>query len=194
LSIDVSFLCDWAKEVSYLCVWATCNLILHFSGTLLGSARATRLLPDCGRNLYKLLVFFFFCFFLLSIRCTKTLNSIRLWSWEQLLIFVRKKRFWKHNSTPPSCVFPTFILNMLIAISVIIDLKLMRVSLTLILECKIAASLLVLFSSLVFSFFPKALRKNSSDLIFSYLSSHHILSYLLFLPQNSLKSQNSPLT
>jgi len=37
-------------------------LILHFSGTLLGSARGTGLLPDCGRNLYK-----FVCVLLLSL-------------------------------------------------------------------------------------------------------------------------------
>jgi len=120
LSIEVSFRCDWAKEVSWscpwalrsllLCVWTTCNLILHFSGTLLGSARETWLLPVCGRNLYNCLCSSFFSAHLLSIRCIKTLNSnqtlnsIRLWSWKQFYI-VRRKSFWKHNSTPPSCVF-----------------------------------------------------------------------------------------
>ena len=71
LSIEVSFFCDWAKEVSWscpwalwsllLCVWVTCNLILHFSGTLLGSARGTWLFPVCGRNLYNCLCSFFLC-------------------------------------------------------------------------------------------------------------------------------------
>ena len=99
LSIEVTFRCDWAKKVSWscpwalrsllLCVWATCNLILHFSGTLLGSGRGTELLPVCGRNLYNCLCSSFFSALLLSIRCIKTLNSsqtlnsIRLWSWEQ---------------------------------------------------------------------------------------------------------------
>jgi len=49
-----------------LCDWATCNLTLHFSGTLLGSARGTGLLPVCGRNLYNCLCSFFLCSFHLS--------------------------------------------------------------------------------------------------------------------------------
>ena len=44
-----------------MCDWATCNLRLHFSGTLLGSARRTGLLPVCGRNLYNCLCSFFLC-------------------------------------------------------------------------------------------------------------------------------------
>ena len=114
MSIEVSFLCDWATKVSYLCVWATCNLILHFSGTLLGSARGTWLLPNCGRNLYKFLVSSSFSCSLTLIRCTlRVWFLIRLWTFQTLilrtvLIFARKKRFWKHNSTPLSCVFPTF--------------------------------------------------------------------------------------
>ena len=98
-------MCDWAKKVSYLCVWATCNLILHFSGTLIGSARGTGLLPDCGRNLYKLLVFFFRFLYSYSLSA-----ALRLWTLldsdlENSCCFVRKKSFWKHISTP-SCVFP----------------------------------------------------------------------------------------
>jgi len=54
----------------------TCNLRLHFSGTLLGSARRTGLLPVCGRNLYNCLCSLFFCSLLLS--AAKTLNSLRL--------------------------------------------------------------------------------------------------------------------
>ena len=42
------------------------NLTLHFSGTLLGSARGTGLLPICGRNLYNCLCSFFLCSFHLS--------------------------------------------------------------------------------------------------------------------------------
>jgi len=71
LSIEVSFICDWAKEVCWscpwalrsllLCVWATCNLVLHFSGTLLGSAKGIGLLPVCGRNLYNFMCSFFLC-------------------------------------------------------------------------------------------------------------------------------------
>ena len=41
-------------------------MTLHFSGTLLGSARGTRLLPVCGRNLYNCLCSFFLCSFHLS--------------------------------------------------------------------------------------------------------------------------------
>jgi len=56
-----------------LCDWATCNLRLHFSGTLLGSARRTGLLPVCGRNLYNYLCSFFLCSFHLS-------TAQRLWT------------------------------------------------------------------------------------------------------------------
>ena len=86
-----------------MCDWATCNLILHFSGTLLGSARGTGLLPVCGRNLYNWLCSFFFCSLHLS-------AAQRLWTHSDFEpennSSERKRRsFQKHNSTPPSCGF-----------------------------------------------------------------------------------------
>jgi len=124
LSIKVSFSCDWAKEVSWscpwakkvswscpwalrsllLCVWAICNLVLHLSEILLESARGTGLLPVCGRNLYNCLCSFFLCS-LTFIRCTKTLNSSQTLNMGTVFQNVRKKSFWKHNSTAPSCGF-----------------------------------------------------------------------------------------
>jgi len=63
-------------------------LRLHFSGTLLGSARRTGLLPVCGRNLYNCLCSFFFCSLLYPLHIdselTQTLNYFRLWTWGQL--------------------------------------------------------------------------------------------------------------
>ena len=110
LSIEVSFSCDWAKEVSWsclwalrsllLCVWETCNLVLDFSETLLGSARGTGLLPVCGRNLYNCFVFF------LSLHSYYLSAALRLWTLsdsdpENRFHNVRRRSFWKHNSTPP---------------------------------------------------------------------------------------------
>jgi len=93
-----------------LCDWATCNLRLHFSGTLLGSARRTGLLPVCGRNLYNCLCYFFFCSLLYPLHndseLTQTLNYFRLWTWEQIFR-TQKKKFPKtqFNPPPPSCGF-----------------------------------------------------------------------------------------
>jgi len=123
LSIEVSFSCDWAKEVSWsclwalrsllLCVWETCNLVLDFSETLLGSARGTGLLPVCGRNLYNCFVFF------LSLHSYYLSAALRLWTLsdsdpENRFHNVRRRSFWKHNSTPPPpflCFFLTFNIN-----------------------------------------------------------------------------------
>jgi len=68
-------------------------LRLHFSGTLLGSARRTGLLPVCGRNLYNCLCSLFFCSLHLSTahrlwthsdsELLQTRNYFRLWTWEQ---------------------------------------------------------------------------------------------------------------
>jgi len=53
-------------------------LRLHFSGTLLGNARRTGLLPVCGRNLYNCLCSLFFCSLHYSLHIdselTQTLN------------------------------------------------------------------------------------------------------------------------
>ena len=68
-----------SRKVSFLCDWATCNLTLHFSGTLLGSARGTGLLLVCGRNLYNCLCSLFLCSILYYL-LHKTLNSLRLWT------------------------------------------------------------------------------------------------------------------
>ena len=87
-----------------MCDWATCNLWLHFSGTLPGSARRTGLLPVYGRNLYNWLCSFFFCslLYLLHIdsELTQTLNYFRLWIWEQLSRSLKKK-FPKTQFNPP---------------------------------------------------------------------------------------------
>jgi len=79
-------------------------LTLHFSGTLLGSARGTGLLPVCGRNLYNCLCSFFLCSFHLS-------AALRLWTHSDSELFqtlnlrtvfqnVRKK-FSKTQFNPP---------------------------------------------------------------------------------------------
>ena len=103
LSIEVSFSCDWAKEVSWscpwalrsllLCVWATCNLVLHFSETLL--------------------VFF------LSLLSYYLSAALRLWTQVRLWTLSDsdpgnnfhnvRRSFWKHNSTPLLVFFLTFI-------------------------------------------------------------------------------------
>jgi len=87
-----------------LCDWATCNLRLHFIGTLLGSARRTGLLPVYGRNLYNCLCSLFFCslLYLLHIdsKLTQTLNYFSLWTWEQLSRTLKKK-FPKTQFNPP---------------------------------------------------------------------------------------------
>ena len=67
-----------------MCDWATCNLRLHFSGTLLGSARMTGLLPVCGRNLYNWLWFW------------TTSDSEP----EDSYLERKRRSFQKHNSTP----------------------------------------------------------------------------------------------
>ena len=108
LNIEVSWSCSWALRSLLLCVWATCNLIFHFSGTLLGSARGTWLLPVCGRNLYNCLCSFFLCF-LTFIRCTKTLNSSQTLNLGTVFQNVRKKSFFKNTIQPPLLVvFLTF--------------------------------------------------------------------------------------
>jgi len=103
-----------SREVSFLCDWATCNLTLHFSGTLLGSARGIGLLPVCGRNLYNCLCSLFLCSitFLSAAQdseLTQTLNLFRLWTWEQFLN-ERETKFLKHTIQPPPAlvVFLTF--------------------------------------------------------------------------------------
>jgi len=87
-----------------LCYWATCNLRLHFSGTLLGSARRTGLLPVCGRNLYNCLCSLFFCSLLYPLHIdselTQTLNYFKLWTWGQLSR-TYKKKFPKTQFNPP---------------------------------------------------------------------------------------------
>jgi len=79
-------------------------LRLHFSGTLLGSARRTGLLPVCGRNLYNCLCSLFFCSLLYPLHIdselTQTLNYFRLWTWEQLSRTFQKK-FPKTQFNPP---------------------------------------------------------------------------------------------
>ena len=87
-----------------MCDWATCNSTLHFSGTLLGSARGTWLLPVCGRNLYNCLCSFFLSLFSSIIRCTKTLNSVRLWTTsdsESGNSFSERKKEVFENTIPP---------------------------------------------------------------------------------------------
>ena len=102
-----------SKEVSFLCDWATCNLTLHFSGTLLGSARGTGLLPVCGRNLYNCLCSFFLCSILI-IRCTRLWthsDSEHLQTLNLRTDHERKRRkvFLKHTIQPPLLVvFLTF--------------------------------------------------------------------------------------
>jgi len=109
LSIEVSWSCPWAKiSLSLLCDWATCNLRLHFSGTLLGSARRTGLLPVCGRNLYNCLCSYFLCSLLLSAahdsELTQTLNYFRLWTWEQFFN-IRNEKAFENTIQPPLLVF-----------------------------------------------------------------------------------------
>ena len=93
----------WLRSL-LLCVWATCNLVLHFSGTLLGSAKGTGLLPVCGRNLYNCLCSLFL-YSIILYPLHKTLNSIRLWTsfrlwtWEQFLNV--KEEVLKHTIQPP---------------------------------------------------------------------------------------------
>jgi len=103
-----------SREVSFLCDWATCNLTLHFSGTLLGSTRGTWLLPVCGRNLYNCLCSLFLCS-ILFYPLHKTLNSLRLWtssdSEPENSSWTKEKRsfFFKHTIQPPLLVvFLTF--------------------------------------------------------------------------------------
>jgi len=107
LSIEVSWSCPWALRSLFLCDWATCNLTLHFSGTLLGSARETGLLPICGRNLYNCLCSFFLCSLHLS-------AAQRLWTTsdsepENSSNRKRRKVFENTIQPPPfSCVILTF--------------------------------------------------------------------------------------
>jgi len=55
-NLRISLLIDWGEILH--------QSTLHFSGTLLGSARGTGLLPVCGRNLYNYL-----CSFFLNLSC-----------------------------------------------------------------------------------------------------------------------------
>jgi len=56
----------WVFEVSCLCIWIFV-IRLDYSENLLGSARGTELLPNCGRNEYNFL-------------SAAIMNSIRLWT------------------------------------------------------------------------------------------------------------------
>jgi len=89
-----------SREVSFLCDWATCNLTLHFSGTLLGSARGTGLLPVYGRNLYNCLCSLFLCSitFLSAAQDSELTQTLNLGT---VLERERNEVFETHNSTPP---------------------------------------------------------------------------------------------
>jgi len=97
-----------SKEVSFLCDWATCNSTLHFSGTLLGSARGTGLLPVCGRNLYNCLCSFFLCSLHLS-------AAQRLWTHSdsellqtlnlRTILIEREEKFLRTQFNPPFLCF-----------------------------------------------------------------------------------------
>ena len=90
LSIWVSCFCAW--EIVILC---------DYSVNLLGSARGTKLLPDCGRNQDNCLCFSHFISFIFA--AYDSIHCSRLWTLSDSRLSLKEEK-----ANPPSCVFITF--------------------------------------------------------------------------------------
>ena len=116
LSIEVSFLCDWAKEVSWSCPWAKKSLscvieqlvirqyiLVELSLEVQGGQDYFRFVEGTCINIACVLSFSAIYIYPLH----KTLNSLRLWTWEQFWS-KREEKCLRTQFNPPSCVFLTF--------------------------------------------------------------------------------------